>query len=157
MISINILILLIVFFFQSIFPAIYFQSFKIYPDFPLILLLYFSFKNSRFMSILIGFCIGLFQDITSEVELIGIYSFIKSLTGYLFGTLKKYYGFYSKTILNIIVFIIFVIHFSIYYFVKFNNIFDFVIFLELVCINSLINMFLYIILNEIFSIVEKTK
>ena len=155
MIFFNIIILFIVFFFQSIFPAIYFLSFKIYPDFLLIILLYFSSNNSRFASILIGFCIGFIQDLISEVELIGIYSFIKSLIGYLFGSLKKYDGFYSKKILNIFIFIIFVIHFSIYYIVKFNNIFDFAIFLQLVFINSLINMFIYLILHEIFPTVKK--
>jgi len=155
MIFFNILILSIVFFFQSIFPAIYFLSFKIYPDFLLIILLYFSSNNSRFASILIGFCIGFIQDLISEVELIGIYSFIKSLIGYLFGSLKKYDGFYSKKILNIFIFIIFIIHFSIYYFVKFNNIFDFAIFLQLVFINSLINMFIYLILHEIFPMFKK--
>ena len=155
MIFFNIIILFIVFFFQSIFPAIYFLSFKIYPDFLLIILLYFSLNNSRFATILIGFCIGFIQDLISEVELIGIYSFIKSLIGYLFGSLKKYDGFYSKKILNIFIFIIFVIHFSIYYFVKFNNIFDFAIFIQLVFINSIINMFIYLILNEIFPTVKK--
>ncbi|MAV58801.1 MAG: rod shape-determining protein MreD [Candidatus Marinimicrobia bacterium] len=155
MIFFNIIILLIVFFFQSIFPAIYFQSFKIYPDFLLIILLYFSFNNTRLASISIGFCIGFIQDLISEVELIGIYSFIKSLIGYLFGSLKKYDGFYSKKILNIFIFIIFTIHFSIYYFVKFNNIFDIIIFLKLVCINSIINMLLYFILHKIFPLLEK--
>ena len=155
MIFFNFIILLIVFFFQSIFPAIYFLSFKIYPDFLLIILLYFSSNNSRFATILIGFCIGFIQDLISEVELIGIYSFIKSLIGYLFGSLKKYDGFYSKKILNIFIFIIFIIHFSIYYFVKFNNIFDFAIFIQLVFINSIINMFIYLILNEIFPTVKK--
>jgi rod shape-determining protein MreD len=155
MIFFNIIILLIAFFFQSIFPAIYFLSFKIYPDFLLIILLYFSSNNSRFATILIGFCIGFIQDLISEVELIGIYSFIKSLIGYLFGSLKKYDGFYSKKILNIFIFIIFIIHFSIYYFVKFNNIFDFAIFIQLVFINSIINMFIYLILNEIFPTVKK--
>ena len=155
MIFFNIIILFIVFFFQSIFPAIYFLSFKIYPDFLLIILLYFSLNNSRFATILIGFCIGFIQDLISEVELIGIYSFIKSLIGYLFGSLKKYDGFYSKKILNIFIFIIFIIHFSIYYFVKFNNIFDFAIFIQLVFINSIINMFIYLILNEIFPTVKK--
>ena len=74
MIFFNIIILFIVFFFQSIFPAIYFLSFKIYPDFLLIILLYFSSNNSRFTSVLIGFCIGFIQDLivslTSDLEIL---------------------------------------------------------------------------------------
>ena len=74
MIFFNIIILLIAFFFQSIFPAIYFLSFKIYPDFLLIILLYFSSNNSRFATILIGFCIGFIQDLivslTSDLEIL---------------------------------------------------------------------------------------
>ena len=64
-------------------------------------MLYFSSNNSRFASILIGFCIGFIQDLISEVELMGIYSFIKSLNGYLFGSLKKYDGFYLDNNISI--------------------------------------------------------
>ena len=147
---INIFILIIVVVFQSIFPVITYGNYKIAPDFLLILLTFYSLKSNRFFSIICGFILGILQDFLSQIELIGAFAFVKSLSGYFVGSLNKYMNFFSKRIILLFIFIIYVIHFFIFYFFKFNNIiFDLYLLFKIIVINSLINLSIYILLDKV--------
>ena len=146
----HIFIFIIVLLFQSIFPIINFQSFKITPDFLLIVLTFYSLRNNRFYCVIIGFLIGSLQDFLSQIDLIGAFAFVKSLAGFILGSLKEYLSFLSKKLILLFVFLIYLIHFSIFYFIRFNNVvFDLFLFSEIILINSLINFSFFIFLDKI--------
>ena len=58
------------------------------PDFLLILVLYFSISNGRFIGTALGFILGFFLDISGSCNFFGLSPLIYSITGYLAGNLK---------------------------------------------------------------------
>ena len=140
----------IVLLFQSIFPVINFQSFKITPDFLLIILTFYSLRNNRFYCVIIGFLIGSLQDFLSQIDLIGAFAFIKSFAGFILGSLNEYLSFLSRKLIFGFIFLIYVIHFSIFYFFRFNNvIIDLFLLSKIILINSVINFLIFILVDKI--------
>ena len=136
--------------FQSVFPVIYLQSYKISPDFLLIFLTFYALRNNRFLCVFSGFFIGFLQDFLSNVDLIGAFSFIKTIIGFMLGSIRPYLNFFSKKIIILIISIVYIIHFTIFYLLRFNNsVFDILLIVKIICINYLINILMFILLNKI--------
>ncbi len=65
----------------------WFPLIDIKPDLRMILLIYFSYRQGQFCGQISGFCSGLLEDILSTSP-IGFNAFVKTLIGFLYGTLK---------------------------------------------------------------------
>jgi rod shape-determining protein MreD len=63
------------------------------PDFPLIIILYFSVKQGRFAGVLSGFLFGLLIDLSGSAMFFGLSSLTYTIVGYISGNLK---GVYNK-------------------------------------------------------------
>ena len=146
----NFIIFFAVLLVQFFFPSIDLYSFKIVPDFLLILLTLYSFQNDRLYCVIIGFFMGLFQDLVSQMDLIGVLALSKSVSGFLLGTLRKYLSFFTKKIVYLNIIFIYGIHSSIYSFFRYNDlIIDIFLIFKIVIINSLISFLIYILIDNI--------
>ena len=146
----NIFFLGLVILLQSIFPVIYFQSFKISPNFLLILLTFYALKNNRFYCIVFGFTIGILQDFLSQISLLGALAFVNSISGFMLGSLRQYLSFFSNKIILVFISIIYLFHFSIFYVIRFNDlVFDLFLFIKIIGINYIINISMFCLLNKI--------
>ena len=135
---------------QGIYPAFSISGTLITPDLFLLFLTYIALKHGRFSSVTFGFSLGLIQDFTTQIELLGTFSFVKSIAGYVLGTIYNYERIWSKQIRWLIIVSAYFMHFSILYFVKLNGssvtVFQGVL---LVSIHSTINLILLYLLNKI--------
>ena len=149
-IFINTFLVFLVILFQSIFPVITYGTFEITPDFLLIFFTLYSLRNERIYCVIFGFIIGFFQDLISQIDLIGAFAFVKSLSGFMLSSLKKYLTFFSRKIVLMSIFCIYIIHFSIFYFLRFNDvIFDLFLFIKIIVVNSFINIVILILIDKI--------
>ena len=67
---------------QAYFPIIYLGSLTISPDITLVYISIMAILYGRFNIIFIAFFLGLFQDLISQVTLLGLFSFLKTLATY---------------------------------------------------------------------------
>ena len=58
------------------------------PDFMLIFVLYVSFQFGSLNGVILGFSLGILEDLISSGSLIGLSSLTKSISGFLIGRLK---------------------------------------------------------------------
>ena len=106
---ISVLLVLLV---QLYTPVIYInQGFNFTPDFLLIYITYLSITQQRYVLIIYGFLLGALQDITTQVNLLGLFAFSKSLTGYLLGYYSDYIRIWKPTIKILFLFTIYFLHF----------------------------------------------
>jgi rod shape-determining protein MreD len=61
------------------------------PDFLLILVLYYSISNGRFIGTSVGFILGLLLDLSGSAIFFGLSSLTYSITGYISGNLNGLY------------------------------------------------------------------
>jgi len=106
---------------QTFIPGFSLQGEKIVPDLLLIFMVYTGLIYGRFACILIGFGFGLVQDFASHYEIIGAMAFTKSIAGFGFGSLALYRNVWSPIIRALVVITIFLLHFLLYFFIKFNG------------------------------------
>ena len=106
---------------QLFIPVININGFIIVPDILIIFLTYIGLYYGRFQAILFGFLFGFFQDFSTQLELLGIMSFIKSIVGFSLGSLALYRFIWSVKFRLFIIFIIYILHFSIFYFISMNG------------------------------------
>ncbi|MDP6570242.1 MAG: hypothetical protein QGF36_04820 [Candidatus Marinimicrobia bacterium] len=106
---------------QTFIPGFSLGGEKIVPDLLLIFMVYAGLLYGRFSSILIGFGFGLVQDFASHFEIIGAMAFTKSLTGFGLGSLALYRTVWPPIIRALIVTSIFLLHFLLFFFIKFNG------------------------------------
>jgi len=93
-------------------PIIYLsQGFNFTPDFLLIYITYLSMTQKRYVLIFYGFLLGTLQDITTQANLLGLFAFSKSLTGYLLGYYSDYSRIWKPTIKILFLFTIYFFHF----------------------------------------------
>ncbi|MBC8213935.1 MAG: rod shape-determining protein MreD [Candidatus Marinimicrobia bacterium] len=134
---------------QVIFPSISIKSILLKPDLFLLFLTYIALRYGRFSSVLFGFCLGFIQDITTQIELLGAFSFIKSITGYLLGSIFDYERIWSKQIRWLVIVGIYFVHFSIYYFIQLNgSLTTFLVGTMLVSIHATINLAFLFLMNK---------
>ena len=106
---------------QIFIPVINMNGLDITPDILIIFLAYIGYYYGRMEAIIMGFLLGLTQDFVTQVELIGIMAFVKSLIGYCLGTMALYRSIWHRNTRILFIFIIYVFHFFIYYYIKLNG------------------------------------
>ena len=129
------------------FPIIHIFNTKIKPDILLILLTVIGLTFGRFYAIIAGFCLGLIQDLSTQIQLIGTFTLIKSVFGYGIGTIMEYETIWKKNIKYGFLFLIYVLHFFIYFYVHLNNNVSWDIIGIIVLIQSLITIGIFWIIN----------
>ena len=151
-IAIQIIILtIIVMCIQIFIPAFNFYNLVIVPDILIIFLTYIGFYYGRFYVIILGFFIGISQDFITQVELMGAMAFTKSAIGFGLGTLALYRNIWSGNIRMFFIFLLYNLHFLIYYFIKFSGVpISSYIYIQVVLIHSLLSYFILFVIEKSF-------
>ena len=151
-IAIQIIILtIIVMCIQIFIPAFNFYNLVIVPDILIIFLTYIGFYYGRFYVIILGFFMGISQDFITQVELMGAMAFTKSAIGFGLGTLALYRNVWSGNIRMFFIFLLYNIHFLIYYFIKFNGVpISSSIYIQVILIHSLVSFAILFVIDKSF-------
>ena len=114
----NVLICAFVVFLQSLAPNIYINDYiSVSLDVLLILITFLALLNRTYYIVFLGFFIGLFQDMVINSYVIGLCSFIKSLSAYYISKVKLNNNLWNRFHKVIYLFLIYFLHFFFYYFV----------------------------------------
>ena len=151
-IAIQIIILtIIVMCIQIFIPAFNFYNLVIVPDILIIFLTYIGFYYGRFYVIILGFFMGISQDFITQVELMGAMAFTKSAIGFGLGTLALYRNVWSGNIRMFFIFLLYNLHFLIYYFIKFNGVpISSSIYIQAALIQSLVSFSILFVIDKSF-------
>ena len=151
-IAIQIIILtIIVMCIQIFIPAFNFYNLVIVPDILIIFLTYIGFYYGRFYVIILGFLMGISQDFITQVELMGAMAFTKSAIGFGLGTLALYRNVWSGNIRMFFIFLLYNLHFLIYYFIKFSGVpISSSIYIQVVLIHSLVSFAILFVIDKSF-------
>ena len=151
-IAIQIIILtIIVMCIQIFIPAFNFYNLVIVPDILIIFLTYIGFYYGRFYVIILGFFMGISQDFITQVELMGAMAFTKSAIGFGLGTLALYQNVWSGNIRMFFIFLLYNLHFLIYYFIKFSGVpISSSIYIQIVLIHSLVSFAILFVIDKSF-------
>ena len=151
-IAIQIIILtIIVMCIQIFIPAFIFYNRVIVPDILIIFLTYIGFYYGRFYVIILGFFMGISQDFITQVELMGAMAFTKSAIGFGLGTLALYRNVWSGNIRMFFIFLLYNLHFLIYYFIKFSGVpISSSIYIQVVLIHSLVSFAILFVIDKSF-------
>ena len=148
-----ILLIVVVLSVQIFIPAFSFNDLDIVADILIIFLTYIGFYYGRFYAIILGFIFGITQDLITQIELLGAMALTKSVIGFGLGTLALYRNIWSIKSRMLFIFLMYFLHFLIYYFLKFNGIsIPFSISIQLIIMHSLLSyLILFIIEKSFFS------
>ena len=151
-IAIQIIILtIIVMCIQIFIPVFNFYNLVIVPDILIIFLTYIGFYYGRFYVIILGFFMGISQDFITQVELMGAMAFTKSAIGFGLGTLALYRNVWSGNIRMFFIFLLYNLHFLIYYFIKFSGVpISSSIYIQVVLIHSLVSFAILFVIDKSF-------
>ena len=140
---------IIVLIFQIFIPIINITGLEITPDILIIFLTYIGYYYGRMETIIIGFLLGVIQDIVTQYELIGIMAFIKSLIGYGLGTMALYRSIWHRNFRIIFIFIIYLLHFYIYHYIKLNGTaIENLLFLKIILIHTILCFSILLIFDK---------
>lgn len=84
------------------------------PDFILIMLVYFSARHGRLAGVVVGFTLGLLQDVTGSYSVLGATAMSKSLVGYAAGTLNGNLSIWTSRVVNMYIFGSLALHATVY-------------------------------------------
>lgn len=101
----------------QVFFAEYLVVGVIRPDFLLVLLIYYSARKGRISGILMGFVVGIGQDLTSSLTVLGANVLSKSIVGFTTGTLNGTETVWTPRVINIYVYGSIIAHTLIYQFI----------------------------------------
>jgi len=146
-----ILLIVIIMCIQIFIPAFNFYNLVIVPDIFIIFLTYIGFYYGRFYAIVLGFFMGISQDFITQIELMGAMAFTKSAIGFGLGTLALYENIWSGNIRMFFIFLLYNLHFLIYYFIKFSGIpISSSIYIQLVLIHSVVSFAILFVIDKSF-------
>ena len=146
-----ILLIVIIMCIQIFIPAFNFYNLVIVHDIFIIFLTYIGFYYGRFYAIVLGFFMGISQDFITQIELMGAIAFTKSAIGFGLGTLALYENIWSGNIRMFFIFLLYNLHFLIYYFIKFSGIpISSSIYIQLVLIHSVVSFAILFVIDKSF-------
>ena len=147
-----IMVLSVVFLIGQIFiPAFNFHNLKIVPDILIIYITYIGFYHGRFYAVIMGFILGITQDFITQMELLGAMAFTKSALGFGLGTLALYRNIWSGHIRLFFIFLMYILHFLIYFFIKFNGVhISILVYMQVITIYSLLSFTILFITDKSF-------
>ena len=136
---------------QFFIPAFNFNNLDIVADILIIFLTYMGFYYGRFYTIIIGFIYGITQDLITQIDLLGAMALTKSAICFGLGTLALYRNIWSVKFRMLFIFLMYFLHFLIFYFIKFNGVsIPISISIQIVVIHSLISYILLFIIEKSF-------
>ena len=134
--------------FQGVFPKIYIsENIIVSVDILLIFLTFLVLLSETYLIIFLAFILGLFQDFIIHIEVIGLCSFLKSISIYCIVYLKKSQTLWSRYFKIFYLFFIYFIHFILYYYISFYD-FNMTLFF-LSFLHSVFGLFFFLILERI--------
>ena len=148
-----ILLIVVVLCIQIFIPAFSFNDLDIVADILIIFLTYFGFYYGRFSTIILGFIFGITQDLITQIDLLGAMALTKSAIGFGLGTLALYRNIWSIKSRMLFIFLMYFLHFLIFYFIKFNGVsIPISISIQIIIMHSLIcYLILFVIEKSFFS------
>ena len=146
-----ILLTVVVLIIQIFIPSFNFNNLDIVADILIIFLTYMGFYYGRFYTIILGFICGITQDLITQIDLLGSMALTKSAICFGLGTLALYRNIWSVKSRMLFIFLMYFLHFLIFYFIKFNGVcIPIFISIQIVVIHSLISYLLLIIIEKSF-------
>ena len=146
-----ILLIVVVLCVQIFIPAFSLTGLDIIADILIIFLTYTGFYYGRFYTIIIGFIFGITQDLITQIDLLGAMALTKSAIGFGLGTLALYRNIWSTKSKMLFIFLMYFLHFSIFYLIKFNGVsIPIAISIQVVVIHSLLSYLLLFIIEKSF-------
>tara|TARA_B100000029_G_scaffold184177_1_gene181714 strand:+ start:594 stop:1082 length:489 start_codon:yes stop_codon:yes gene_type:complete len=134
---------------QFYLPSITIGKILVIPDIILVFITYISIRYDRAVTMIFAFVCGFFQDFITQIELIGLLSFTKTITGFLLGNIKYYKFLWRKKIKLIFIFCVYLLHFSIFYYVYFNLVdVSFKTFFQIILFQSSISFIVLFIIDR---------
>jgi len=99
----------------------------------------------------LGFIFGITQDFITQVELLGAMAFTKSALGFGLGTLTLYRNIWPEHIRLLFIFLMYLLHFFIYFFIKFNGVhISIPVYMQVIAIHSLLSFTILFIIDKSF-------
>ena len=136
---------------QVFIPLLNIYDFIVVTDIMIIFLTYIGFYYGRFYSIIFGFMIGFLQDLITQIELMGAMAFTKSIIGYGLGTLALYNNIWSSRFRILFIFILYILHFIIFYYIRFSGVpIELFNIVNIVIINTFLSFIILIIFDKFF-------
>ncbi len=133
---------------QIYFPVVYIGEVSFTPDIVLILITYLSILYGRLNAVIFGFILGFLQDLSSHVNLIGLYALSKSVSGYLLGTIFFFESIWSIQVKRLVIFGSYFIHFLIYFYFVTNDSISIGQLIILSILQSVISYLIFELLNN---------
>ncbi|MFQ6610413.1 MAG: rod shape-determining protein MreD [Fidelibacterota bacterium] len=138
-----VILFFVLIFVQTLLPSIVIFHSSLTFDLFLIFLTIIALQIPSFAAIILGFLIGLMQDLTTQQNLLGSFSFMKSISGYTINSLVRFDKIWNKWIRYLFIFACYFIHYTIYYYIQFSgDSGEFLNGLILVITHSILNLFL---------------
>ena len=134
---------------QIYFPVIKIEEIQIQPDIILLYITILAILHGRFLAILVAFFLGLAQDFLTQVELLGAFSLAKSISAYCIGSVVNYRTIWSKNIQYSVIFLSYLIHFLIYFYLFSRIIFSFYYVIIFIFCHSIIVFILFLLFNNL--------
>ena len=132
-------------------PSLTIYKLVIVPDILVVFLSYVGFYYGRFYTILLGFLLGISQDLITQIELMGAMAFTKSIIGYGLGTLALYNNIWSSRFRILFIFILYILHFIIFYYIRFSGVpIELFNIVNIVIINTFLSFIILIIFDKFF-------
>ncbi len=136
---------------QIFIPAFSFKNLNVVADILIIFLTYMGFYYGRFYTIIIGFIFGITQDLVTQIDLLGAMALTKSAIGFGLGTLALYRNIWSTKSKMLFIFLMYFLHFLIFYFIKFNGVsIPISISIQVIIIHSLLSYFILFVIEKSF-------
>ena len=136
---------------QIFIPAFSLNGLDIIADILIIFLTYTGFYYGRFYTIIIGFIFGITQDLITQIDLLGAMALTKSAIGYGLGTLALYRNIWSAKSKMLFIFLMYFLHFLIFYFIKFNGVsIPISISIQVIIMHSLLSYFILFVIEKSF-------
>ena len=136
---------------QIFIPSFNFNNLNIVADILIIFLTYMGFYYGRFYTIIIGFIFGITQDLITQIDLLGAMALTKSAIGFGLGTLALYRNIWSAKSKMLFIFLMYFLHFLIFYFIKFNGVsIPISISIQVIIMHSLLSYFILFVIEKSF-------
>ena len=136
---------------QIVIPAFSFNNLDIVADILIIFLTYIGFYYGRFYTIILGFIFGIIQDLITQIDLLGAMALTKSTIGFGLGTLALYRNIWSVKSRMSFIFLMYILHFLIFYVIKFNGVsIPIYISIQVIIIHSLLSYLILFIVERSF-------
>lgn len=94
------------------------------PDFLLMVVIYVAMRSGSTVGVVVGFVMGLLEDLLSAGSLFGLAPLTKSLTGFLIGRLQGKFPRMSPLIFHMAWILIVLVHFFLYVYVRFQSVYE---------------------------------